>query len=328
MLCVLFGKPSHPFESGLRRLVETTWTFTSVDSLTPWDEFEEAFGEADALIATHFTPNLPATPKLRLVQVPGAGFDGIDMAVIPHNVRVCNVYEHEAGVSEYVMLTMLEAAHRVSSADQAIRRGDWSRSSRYGGEADGELAGKTVTVVGLGRIGRAVARRAKAFDMRVMSANRTAREREPDIDRAVGLDRLNVVLADSDFVVLSCALTPETRGLIGASAFAAMKPNAVVINVARGPVIDEEALWQALSQKRIGGAVIDTWWRYPETPQDDIEAWPHRFDQMENTILTPHIAGWTDGTISRRTRFMARNLDRLARDGKLENIVGMGARRA
>jgi phosphoglycerate dehydrogenase-like enzyme len=163
--------------------------------------------------------------------------------------------------------------------------------------------------------------------MRIMSANRTAREREPDIDRAVGLDRLNVVLADSDFVVLSCALTPETRGLIGAGAFAAMKPNAVVINVARGPVIDEAALWQALSTRKIGGAVIDTWWRYPETPQDDTDSWPHRFDQLENTILTPHIAGWTEGTIARRTRFMARNLDRLARDGKLENIIGMGARR-
>jgi phosphoglycerate dehydrogenase-like enzyme len=328
MLCALLGKSSHPFLAGLQRHVATTWSFANLEADSPRDELAEAFEAADALIATHFTRDLPRAPKLRLLQVPGAGYDGIDIAAIPADVRLCNVFEHEAGVAEYALLTMLEAAHRVASADQAIRRGDWSRSSRYGGETDSEIAGKTVTIVGLGRIGRAIARRAKAFDMRVVAANRTRREQEPDVDRSLGLDQLHAALAEGDYVVLACALTPETRGLINAAAFAAMKRNTVIVNVARGPVIDEAALWQALSERRIGGAVIDTWWNYPATARDDVASWAHRFDRLDNTILTPHIAGWTDGTVARRTRFMARNLDRLARGEKLENIVAVGGRRA
>ena len=122
---------------------------------------------------------------------------------------------------------------------------------------------KTVVVVGLGRIGRAVARRARAFDMRVLAVNRSADKTDPNVERVVGLDRLHATLGEADFVVLACALTPETRGLIGTAALAAMKPGAVIVNPARGPVIDEAALYDALLHHRIGGAAIDTWWDYP-----------------------------------------------------------------
>src|SRR5215218_5649747 len=99
--------------------------------------------------------------------------------------------------------------------------------------------------------------------MRVVAVNRTARPAGGDVAAVLGLDRLNEVLAEADFVVLGCALTPETTGLIGEAALAAMRPTAVIVNVARGPVIDEAALWRALTEGRIGGAAIDTWWRYP-----------------------------------------------------------------
>jgi phosphoglycerate dehydrogenase-like enzyme len=160
--------------------------------------------------------------------------------------------------------------------------------------------------------------------MRVIAANRTIRDDARDVVAVRGLDALESVLAEADYVVLACALTPETTGLIGATALAAMKRSAVIVNVARGPVIDEAALYEALSQRRIGGAVIDTWWRYPAGPQADLAAAPHRFDLLDNVILSPHIAGWTTGTIERRILAMARNLDRLARGEPLENRITVG----
>jgi len=158
----------------------------------------------------------------------------------------------------------------------------------------------------------------------VIAANRTVRTGEANVDAVFGLGQLVDALREADFVVLGCALTPETRGLIDARALAAMKPHAVIVNVARGPVIDEAALWQALSTRRIGGAVIDTWWRYPTIATEDTTAWPHRFDTLDNVILSAHIAGWTTGTIERRTRVMAENLDRLARGEKLANVIAIG----
>src|SRR6185436_1634471 len=126
-----------------------------------------------------------------------------------------------------------------------------------------------------------------------------------------GLDRLHEALGEADFVVLACALTPETRGLIGAAVLSAMKPTAVIINPARGPVIDEAALYDALVNRRIGGAAIDTWWDYPPTAAPRDPSTRHPFHQLDNVLLSPHVAGWTTGTLVRRTLEMAKNLDRL-----------------
>ncbi|MBL8699129.1 MAG: phosphoglycerate dehydrogenase [Alphaproteobacteria bacterium] len=321
---LLVGPAVHPFQSGLEKLVRTPWQFVPVGATMDDPSLVREIGTADAAITVSYTRAAPPAPRLRLMQVPGAGYDGIDLKALPRGTTLCNCFEHEPGVSEYAMLAMLEWSVRLGHADADMRRGDWSRSSRFGGAPDGELAGRTVAIVGLGRIGRAVARRAKAFEMRVVAANRTVRPDEPNVDAFYGLDRIDDALRQADFVVLGCALTDETRGLIGARALAAMKPGAVIVNVARGPVIDEAALFEALSKRRIGGAVIDTWWRYPAGPADDLSAWPHRFDKLDNVILSAHIAGWTTGTVERRTQVMAANLDRLARGEALANILVSG----
>ena len=312
----LLAAASHAFADGLARAVTTEWALDKAGALD-----DARLAACEALIAVHYDSSAVAMPKLKLIQVPGAGYDGIDLKAVPRGVALCNCFEHEPGVAEYAMLAMLEWCVRLGAADRAVRAGDWSRSSRYGGGADAELYGRTLAVVGLGRIGRAVARRARGFGMRVIAANRTIRDDARDVVAVRGLDALEAVLAEADYVVLACALTPETTGLIGASALAAMKRHAVIINVARGPVIDEAALYDALARRRIGGAVIDTWWRYPAGPQADLTAAPYRFDLLDNVILSPHIAGWTTGTIERRTLAMARNLDRLARGEPLENRI-------
>ena len=318
-LAVLVGAPCAPFRDGVAAAVATPWDVVSIsDDLAA---SAAVIGRADAAITIQYGKSWPPAPNMRLIQVPGAGYDGIDVAGIPAGVTLCNVFEHEPGVSEYAMLAMLEWCHRLGPADRDMRAGVWTRSSRFGGAPDDELAGKTLVIVGLGRIGMAVARRARAFDMRVLAVNRSAGKTDANVEQVVGLNRLHATLAEADFIVLACALTPETRGLIDSAALAAMKLGAVIVNVARGPVIDEAALYDALLHHRIGGAAIDTWWDYPPSaaPRDPSPAFP--FHRLDNVLLSPHVAGWTTGTLRRRTLEMARNLDRLARGEPLKNPV-------
>lgn len=318
-LAVLVGAAVLPFRDGIAAAVATPWDIVAIpDDLT---ESIELIAQADASITVHYRKSWPPAPKLRLLQVPGAGYDGIELAAIPDGVTLCNVFEHEPGVSEYVLLAMLEWCHRLGPADREIRAGTWTRSSRFGGAPDDELAGKTVVIVGLGRIGRAVARRARAFDMRVLAVNRSAGKTDVNVESVAGLDRLHEILGEADFVVLACALTPETNGLIGSAALAAMKPGAVIINPARGPVIAEAALYDALLHRRIGGAAIDTWWDYPPDTEPRAPSIRFPFHTLDNVLLSPHVAGWTTGTVVRRTLEMAANLDRLARGEPLRNPV-------
>jgi phosphoglycerate dehydrogenase-like enzyme len=326
MRALLMGPAVHPFRAGLEKMLTTDWELVETGAAMDAPDVVRGLADADAAIGISLTRAAPASPKLRLLQVPGAGYDGIDLAALPAGTALCNCFEHEPGCSEYALLAMLEWSIRLGPADADMRRGDWSRSSRFGGAPDGELAGRTVAIVGMGRIGRAVAKRAKAFEMRVLGVNRTLRAGEPHVDAMYGLDRLAEAVREADFVVLGCALTPETRGLVDARILAAMPPHAVIVNVARGPVIDEAALFAALKNRRIGGAVIDTWWRYPTVPAEDVACWPQRFDLLDNVIMSAHIAGWTTGTVVRRTRAMAANLDRLSRGEALDNVITIGGR--
>jgi phosphoglycerate dehydrogenase-like enzyme len=327
MRALLLGPAVQAYRAGLQSLVTTPWDFVDVGVAMDDPALGREIATADAAIAIFFDAKAPAAPRLKLLQVPGAGYDGIQIPALPTGTSLCNCFEHEPGCSEYAMLAMLEWSIRLSKADAEMRRGDWSRSSRFSGAPSGELAGRTVAVVGMGRIGRAVAKRAKAFEMRVIGVNRTVRADEPNLDGFFGLDQLADAVRDADFVVLGCALTPETTGLVDARVLAAMKRDAVIVNVARGPVIDEAALYDALSARRIGGAVIDTWWRYPAArQQDNAAAWPQRFDLLDNVVMSAHIAGWTVGTVARRTRVMASNLDRLARGEALANVIAIGGR--
>ena len=204
-------------------------------------------------------------PKLRLVRhIPAAGLDAVDLAAVPQGCRVCNVFEHDIGVSEYVMAAMLYFTIGLVSKSERFRSGSWTDSPRVGAPFRPELAGRTVGLIGYGHIGRAVAGRAKAFGLRVMALARTRRDLDPPPDWLGEPGELPALLEAADFVVIACPLNEATRGLIGRSEFAHMKPEAVLINVARGPIVDEDALYEALANRTIRGAVLDVWYRYPE----------------------------------------------------------------
>jgi len=123
------------------------------------------------------------------------------------------------------------------------------------------------------------------------------------------------------FAVVSLPLTPETRGLVGAEALAAMRPTATIVNVGRGPVIDEQALFDVLVQGRIGGAVIDTWYAYPTAGRPQTAPGHLPFETLANIVMTPHMSGWTEGTVRRRQETIAENIRRLASGSPLLNVV-------
>lgn len=318
---VLMGSLPCRYGPHIRAALATEWQIDDAPDTMSATELTGLLDGAEALIVTKFTADLPPIPKLRLLQVAAAGYDGIDFAAVPSHVPICNAYGHEDAIGEYAVASMTVWRHGLIGMQEAFRSGSWAASSFCGGAPHRELGGSTVLIVGTGRIGRAVGARARAWGCRVVGCNRTPREPGPELDAVHSLDRLDTLLPEADFVVLACGLDETTRGLIGASRLAKMRGDAVLVNVARGPVVDEEALFDALAAGRIGGAILDVWWRYPS--ETDPAPRPSRlpFHELRNVMMTPHVSGWTDGLFRRRSGQMAENLDHLARGEPLSDIV-------
>ena len=314
MKVVFYGSLIHHLADTLLAKVKTPWSTARFLEKDAKEDLARALAEADALISLAWDRSFPAAPKLKLIQSPGTGVEFIDFAAVPPGVRVCNCYGHAEGTAEYVMLSLLLWCQRsFVPAHEAFRaERSWRHSGRVNGPINGELYGQTVGIVGLGAIGKAVAERAKAFGTTVLGCNRTVRE-VPHVDAQYPLARIDEFLGKCDYVVIAAALAPGTERLFDAARLARMKPSAVLVNVARGPIVDEDALWAVLREKRIRGATLDVWYAYPR--HDDLGVAPskHPFHELDNVWMTPHIAAWTTGMVERRWSEIARNLDSLAR---------------
>lgn len=285
-------------------------------------------GDVDVLVSMAFTREMAAAaPRLRLVQVPGAGLDRVDRGALRPETALANAYGHDVGIAEYVVGAMLALARNFCRLDASLRGGRWE--SVWSGTPVplwSELAGKTLGIVGYGRIGQAVARRALAFDMEIMAIRRDTGRPDPHGLRYVrGPEALDQVLGRADFLALTVALTPDTRGLIDARALALMKPTAVLINVARGEVVDEDALYEALAGGALAGAALDVWYRYPQGDGPTLPG--HRpFHTLPNVLMTPHVSGWTEGMMEARAAVIADNIRRVAGGEAAVNLVRRDAR--
>lgn len=271
----------------------------------------------DVLVSLGFTREMGAAAgRLKLVQVPGAGLDRIDRAALPQGAWLANVYGHETGIAEYVLGAMLALTRGFARIDAALRRGAWESQWAVGTPPPvpwPELAGKTLGIVGYGRIGQGVARRARAFDMEILAIRRDVwRSADDELELLGGLDVLDEVLQRSDYVVLTLPLTPATRGLIGEAQLRAMKPTAVLVNVSRAEIVDEQALYHALAERRLAGAALDVWYRYPTDAAPTLPA-RQPFHELDNVLMTPHVSGWTEGMLEARATLIAENIARVAR---------------
>jgi phosphoglycerate dehydrogenase-like enzyme len=224
-------------------------------------------GDVDVLVSLAFSRAMAeAAHRLKLVQVPGAGLDRIDRAALPPRTLLANAYGHETGIAEYVIGAMLFLSRSLGRLDAKLRQGVWDSQWAVGTPAPPlwpELAGKTLGILGYGRIGQAVARRARAFDMAVCAIRRAAPPSQDDLVSVGGPEALDDVLRRADYLAVTLSLSEDTRGLIGERELRLMKRSALLINVARGEIVDQAALYRALAENAIAGAALDVWYSYP-----------------------------------------------------------------
>jgi glycerate dehydrogenase len=256
---------------------------------------------------------LQGAKSLRLIVVAGTGTDGIDVPAAQElGIGVCNVRAYcTSSVAQHTWGLILSLTQQLPAYARLGAKGSWVMSERShpkGGPIR-ELAGLTLGIVGWGELGRAVARIAQAFDMRIEIANR------PGAPAAAGRVDLGQLLATADIVSLHCPLTASTRGMIGAVELALMKPDALLINTARGALIDSAALAAALKAGRLGGAGIDV---LPQEPPIDDELLQ---PDIPNLLLTPHIAWSARESRQRCIDEMAANIQDFLRGGRRGRIV-------
>jgi len=282
----------------------------------------------DVLLTQFFTQEMAdRATSLRLIQSTGAGIERIDLVAVPPGCGVAIVHEHERPIAEWVIMTMIALNRDTIRADATLRAGSWELGY-FRAPTAMELSEQTLGIIGFGHIGQEAARLSSALGMRVIAATRTPdKVADPalfGVSRLVGLDEMNTVLGESDFVLLATALSSETENLIGAAELALMKPESSLINVARARVVDEDALFDALKNRRIKGAAIDVWWGEPLAPDESPTPSRHPFSELDNVLMSPHISGITVAMLQRRVRAAADNIDRLARGEPIRNIVYQG----
>lgn len=255
---------------------------------------------------------LDACPEIRLICVLATGYNVIDCeACARRNIPVTNVpcYSTDA-VAQFTLALMLEICHQIGHHSRRVHQGAWCDSPKFcfWDTPQMELSGKTLGIIGYGRIGQAVGALAKAFGMKVLVYSRTRRE---DTDY-VELDQL---LAESDFVTLHCPQTAQTAGLINRDTLARMKEGAILINTARGGLLDESAVAQALETGKLRYAAVDVVSKEPMDPANPLLTAP-------NCILTPHIA-WSPLESRRRLLECVTENIRAFLDGKPQNVVNL-----
>jgi phosphoglycerate dehydrogenase-like enzyme len=271
---------------------------------------------------------LQLAPRLRWLQLHSAGANHIlDNPIIKSDVAITTVSGiHATPIAEYVFASMLAFRWRVPQWTQCQREAKWP-SNRWDLYARPELRGSTLGIVGYGSIGREVGRLGKAFEMRVLALRRSpgqaeqgyAVERTGDPagaipERFYTPGQLHEMLPDCDYVVISLPLTPETRHFIGEAELKAMKPSAYLVNIARGPIVDEQTLIRALREAWIAGAGLDVFEREPLP--DDSPLWT-----MDNVLISPHVAGFTPRYDERAAALFAENLNRYMAGRPLLNLL-------
>ena len=291
-------------------------------------KFDETALLAD-LAGTHvfvgpkFTPAMgEAADALRLVHVAGAGYDGIDPGALRPDVLCANTFHHEQSIAEYVAAATVVVRRQLNFQDRELRGGHWA-SSVYEPERPqlSTLQNATVGIVGYGHIGSHTWKLMRAFGASGVAVTRRPIDAEREgLTWVAGSEALDRLLAESDVVVLCLPLLPQTRHLIGRAQFRAMKPEAVLVNVSRGPLVDPEALYDALREKRIGGAVLDVWYNYP-TNGARAQPAQYPFAELDNVFMTPHISGVTRQTFEGRVRDVTANICRLRAGEPLRNLV-------
>jgi phosphoglycerate dehydrogenase-like enzyme len=317
---VFHGDNAANFRTDLERLLHLPHSIATVSQGIGLPGEREQFENADVVVGVVLNDKMPRPLKMRLLQAPAAGTDGIDRKCLPSSAKLANCFGHENAIAEYVMAALLTRHVPLTEADQALRQNDWRFYAGRPGALRTELGSQTLGLLGFGHIAKTLAQRAKAFGMRVVVANRSPVS-SFEIDQSFLLDDLHAFMGSCDALVVTLPLTENTKGMVNVNALQHMRPDAVIVNVGRGAVIDESALFNALQQRQLGGAIIDTWYQYPSSETEKCAPSQFDFASLPNVLMTSHMSGWTEGTVQRRKQTIADNINRLSKGEPLLNVL-------
>ncbi|OLB23393.1 MAG: hypothetical protein AUH15_03570 [Acidobacteriales bacterium 13_2_20CM_55_8] len=287
--------------------------------LSSYDDLEADLRDAEIAIAWSIRPEqFKIATKLRWIHSPAAA---VHQLIFPELLNSAVILTnssqvHGPVVAEHVIALLFALAKRLPDAFRFQEKHIWGQEPMWRGRPrPRELAGATVGLVGLGSIGQEVAKRTFALGMRIIAAREHPEKGSPEhVDQVFPSSQIDALLSQSDYVILAAPLTPATRSLMNASRFARMKPDACLINVSRGVLVDEAALAQALREKKIGGAALDVFAQEPLPP--DSPLW-----DLENLLITPHTAALTEKLWERHYKLFAENLRRYVAHQPLLAVV-------
>ncbi len=264
--------------------------------------------------------------NLRMIQTFGAGIDRVDLDAVRErgDITVCNNHVNSAEVAEYAISLLFAVAKNLIPSDRELRTGNWVH--RWGGPVPNlEIRGKKALIIGLGHIGTIIAGRLKSFEVTITAATRSGSSSNNEfVDQVVSIDEVQSHVGDSDFVILSLPLTAESAGLVNREFLSWMKPTSILVNISRAQIIDEHALYDALKEKRIHGAGIDVWWRYPSEwrgtaiPPADVP-----FHELDNIVISPHRAAYSENIERELFLFAGKNILRFIRGETPHNKIDL-----
>ena len=328
---LIIGEYGKIFLNPLSQVLQKSWVIQHCTIEQPKSELLGLISKAHIVIvsaeltyskdSTLVEDLIRAGKQLRLIQVPFSGMDWLKKEWLVSGCKVCNTNQHSEPIAEYVMLGILEFAINMRHMDRELRQGRWT----YGGSIvrgikHSEIQYKTIGFIGFGHIAKRVTELATPFGMQFIAISRN-----PKIDSRLqwwkDSSHLETLLAESDYVLITSPLSESTRNLINESTLLKMKPSGVIINVARGPIINEAAIYNALKNHQIGGALLDVWYQYASVDNLEMQVSKLPFHELDNVIMTPHSASWTDQLDKRRIDSVVQNIQNFINQKPLAEVI-------
>jgi phosphoglycerate dehydrogenase-like enzyme/ribonuclease HI len=276
------------------------------------DTIKKYLKGVEAVIGGNFSKeDLEQAKKLKLIQIPFAGVDKLDFNLYKNypDIFICNIHANKFAVAEHAFALILALTKNIVTNDRDLRLGKWHGFPTK--EPTVQLQGKSIGILGLGSIGWEIAKIGHTLGMKVFALKRKIKEKDlkkKNILEFLGEKKdLEKVIKESNFIVVAVPLTKETKGLIGKKELKLMKGK-YLINISRGVVIDEEALFKSLKEGNLTGAAIDTWYQYPSSEQREVLPSKYDFNKLDNVVMSPHTAGYTDRALEENIKSVFDNI--------------------
>lgn len=289
------------------------------------EEIKRYLPEVEVVIGGSFSKeDLDQAKKLKLFQIPFTGVDQLDLSLYKNrkDIFICNVHTNRTAVAEHAFALMLALAKNIVTNDRDLRLGRWHGFSSK--EPTIQLQGKSLGIIGLGSIGWEIAKIGYTLGMKIFALKREIKEKDLEkkkILEFLGANKdLEKVIKESDFIIITVPLTQKTKGLIGKKELKLMQGK-YLVNISRGAVIDEEALFKSLEEHYLSGAAIDTWYQYPTNEQKEILPSQYNFHKLENVVMSPHTAGYTDRALEENIKSVFNNIVRIYYGEEPENQI-------